>query len=345
MPNQASERLTKMNDRIMAAWEERVVKEVGASVHQTSLALRDSLPVFLEQIATALSTTIKRTDIRIKQDEKERTRVGKKHGDDRAGSLHYTMDQLIFEYHILRQVICDEMEAEAPLSPNEREVIVCAVEQAVNDAATRFSENLRDIQERFTHTLSHDLRGPITAAKLYAELFLRKADPSDPATKMARKFTFSMNRVELMINDLLDAGRLRAGQKLELKFEDCDLEVISKLIAEEANLLNEDRVKVISSGPAKGQWNENAIMRILENLISNALKFSEPKSPITIVLKKDQTNAVVSVHNCGKVIPAEDKDIIFEQYRKSKTIGDKKGWGLGLVVVKGLTKSHGGHSV
>jgi len=52
-----------------------------------------------------------------------------------------------------------------PLSPVEREIIVCAVEQAVNDAATQFSETNRDIQEKFTDTLAHDLRWSITAQK------------------------------------------------------------------------------------------------------------------------------------------------------------------------------------
>jgi hypothetical protein len=122
MHNQASERLTKLNDRIMHTWEERALKEVDASVHQHSLALRNSLPEFLDQLATALSTTIDRTTARVKWDKDESTRIGKKHGKERAGMLSYTMDQLIFEYHILRQVICDVMEEEAPLSEIEREV-------------------------------------------------------------------------------------------------------------------------------------------------------------------------------------------------------------------------------
>src|SRR5690606_32735949 len=110
------------------------------------------VPEYLEQLSDALSTIIDRTDARKRADRIDSERVGRKHGRERAGSLNYSMQQLIFEYHILRQVICDVMEEEVPLTPVEREIIVASIEQAVNDAATQFSETLRDIQEKLTHT-------------------------------------------------------------------------------------------------------------------------------------------------------------------------------------------------
>lgn len=157
MLNQASERLKKLNDKIMHTWEERALKEIDASFQQNSLALRNSLPEFLDHLASALSTTVDRTAARVKWDKDESTRLGKKHGKDRASMVNYTIDQLIFEYHILRQVICDVMEKEAPLSEVEREVIVCAVEASVNDAATQFSQTLRDNQKNITHKLSSEV--------------------------------------------------------------------------------------------------------------------------------------------------------------------------------------------
>ena len=63
-----------------------------------------------------------------------------KHGQDRALSYLYTIDQLIMEYHILRQVICDVMQTEKELTSAERELITSSIEQAVNDAATEYSE-------------------------------------------------------------------------------------------------------------------------------------------------------------------------------------------------------------
>jgi signal transduction histidine kinase len=328
----------------METWEKRAIEEVSASIHQESLALRDSLPEFLGQIALALSTTVNRTDAKVRWDRKESTRVGKKHGKERAGSVNYTMDQLIFEYHILRQVICEVMEDEAPLSSTEREVIVCAVEQAVNDAATQFSETLSSIQEAFTNTLAHDLRGPIAAAKLSVQILMKKPSDAQLSLKVASRVLNSMDRLDFMLHDLLDAGRIRAGQTLRMIMQECDFDFILSEIADEINFTQGSRIIYNSPGKILGIGNEEGLRRIFDNLISNALKFSYPRSPVTVSLKNYSTSIEISVHNLGEAIKEEEeKAILFQQYRRVQTGEGKSGWGLGLAVVKGITEAHGGH--
>src|SRR5687767_9472129 len=78
MPNQASERLLRNSKKIMKYWEERTRKEVTAACHQETLALQDALPEFIQLLATALSTTLNRTDARIRADRLENERVGRK---------------------------------------------------------------------------------------------------------------------------------------------------------------------------------------------------------------------------------------------------------------------------
>ena len=338
----ASVRLHRLNDKIMNLWEERACEEVKAASQHTSLALQNSLPEFLGLMENALSTTINRTKARVKWDLSENTRVGQKHGRERSKMLNYTMDQLIFEYHILRQVVCEVMEEEAPLSTEEREIIVCAVEQAVNDAATEFSEALRDIQEKFTQTLAHDLRNPITSAKLSAQLIIKKPDDVSSNVKVAHRICATMDRLDSMIHDLLDAGKLRTGEILKLDFAECDLDQILKQVTEESNLLQGDRIVYNSIGDLKGNWNELGLRRIVENLVSNAIKFSEPYSIITISVKASSEHVSVSVHNVGKPIPESEIPILFDQYKRASSAEGKKGWGLGLAVVRGLMQAHGG---
>src|SRR4051812_24314494 len=115
MSELASDRLKRSSEKIMKNWEERANNEVVGALGLQSLALRDSLPELLTQLVTGLATTTERSSLRVKWDLLENARVGKKHGRERAGSYNYTMDQMIFEYHILRQVIFDVMEADAPL--------------------------------------------------------------------------------------------------------------------------------------------------------------------------------------------------------------------------------------
>ncbi|MGZ3713409.1 MAG: sensor histidine kinase, partial [Bdellovibrionota bacterium] len=342
MTNSASARLRQHNTRIMSEWEARANNEVMAALHQKSLALRDSLPEYLNQLADALSKTIDRTGARKRWDRSESERIGKKHGHERASMAHYTMEQLIFEYHILRQVLCDVLEEEAPLSALEHEIIICSVEQAVNDAATQFSETLRDMQETLTNTLAHDLRGPITVAKASAFQITKHSDNPEQCAKSAARIDKSMDRLDSMICDLLDASKIRAGEKLELQTEKIDLELVAKQVIDEANLTQENRIVMESSGPTIGFWSENGLRRVLENLLTNALKYGSPSTPITLKLTQNADNATLSVHNFGKAISESEQAVLFQPFRRLRSAESKPGWGLGLTVVEGVAQAHGG---
>ena len=145
MSKEASDRLKQNAEKILRMWEKRARDEVGASTPQNSLALQDSLPLYLNQLVNQLSNRIVRTSVRITADEVESTRIGKLHRHQRAGYADYSMTQLIFEYHLLRQVIFQVLEEEAPLEVRGN-IIIASIEQAVNDAASQFSETLPDIR-------------------------------------------------------------------------------------------------------------------------------------------------------------------------------------------------------
>ena len=342
MPNNTAERLKKNIDKILTIWEERVNLEISAAQHQETIALRDSLPEYLNQLVDALSNSIDRTTARKHSDKKDSSRVGKRHGEDRAGSRNYTMDQLIFEYHILRQVLCDVMEEEVPLTEVEREVIVCSIEQAVNDAATEFSDILKGVKERFANTLAHDLRNPLTSTKISAELVLRKLAPDDSSVSKMKLIINNMDRLDQMIMGLLDASRLEAGQNMPVAITYCDLDGIIRQVIDELSLSYPDYFKVQTIGESRGYWDENGLRRIVENLVTNAIKHGDENKPITISLTEGDSYTELSVHNFGKVIPAEDVPILFEPYRRLKSAEDKVGWGLGLTMVKGMVDAHKG---
>lgn len=342
MSNKTAERLQNNIDRILSIWEQRVNQEIAAAHHQETLALRNSLPEYLKQLVDALSNTIDRTDARMRSDKIASTRIGKRHGEDRAGSKHYTMDQLITEYHILRQVLCDVLEEEAPLTVVEREVIICSIEQAVNDAATEYSDILKSVKERISNTLAHDLRNPLTSTKISAELVLRKLAPDDPSVSKMKMILKNMDRLDQMIVELLDANRLEAGQSMPLELKFCDLNEIIRQVIDELSLSYPDCFKVQTKGKCEGYWDENGLRRVVENLVTNAIKYGDENTSVTISLSQDKNSAELNVHNFGKAIPAEDIPILFEQYRRLKSTKDKTGWGLGLTMVKGMVDAHKG---
>ena len=340
--NTTSNRLKRLIPEIMNLWEQRALEEIQAANLQETLALRNSLPIYLTQLVDALSNTINRSDARARSDKNDSTRIGKKHGRERAECLDYTMDQMIVEYHILRQVICDVMEQEAELSAVEREVIVCSIEQAVNDAATQFSDSLRDFQDQLTHTLAHDLRNPLTTVKANAQLIAGRPTDEKGSADRAYRIIKGIDRIDKMIQELLDASRIKAVEKLSLKFNECDLDWLAKDVAADFNLTYHDKVIVHSNLSCVGCWDENGIRRLIENLVSNALKYGEANSLVTLSIEQSDDDATLSIHNEGNPIPKSEIPGMFEHFARSKSVQNKIGWGLGLSIVKVITESHRG---
>jgi signal transduction histidine kinase len=342
MGSLASERLHQNRDQIMQLWEKRARDEISASLHQESLILQNSLPQYLDFLVTELSTAIERTPTRIKADKVESDRIGRLHGRERAGYADYSITQLILEYHILRQVVFQVLEEEAPLTPRERDIIIGSIEQAVNDAATQFSQTLSEIQELFMVTLTHDLKNPLNVVRMGTQLVLRRFERGDTHFDVTAKMIGALDRLDTMIQNLLDASRLRAGQSLNLTLKNCDLEQLFQEVVEDLNFAYEDRFVLVSDGVVEARCSRKELRRVIENIAVNAVKYGAPDTPITLTLQHTATAISITVHNEGQPIPPEAQSILFQQFRRTVTAGEQKGWGLGLFLAKSLTEAHHG---
>lgn len=342
MVHPASERLQQNANRIMQLWEERARNEISASMHHNSLILQNSLPQYLDFLVTELSTTIERTTTRISADRVESDRIGRLHGRERAGYADYSITQLIFEYHILRQVLFQVLEEEAPLTTQERDIIISSIEQAVNDAATQFSQTLSEIQELFMVTLTHDLRNPLNVVKMGTQLILRRFERGDTHFDVTARMIGALDRLDTMIQNLLDASRLRAGQSLNLTFENCNLEQLIQEVVEDLNFAYEERFVLVSDGAVKTRCSRKDLRRVIENIATNAVKYGAPDTPITLTLQHTETAIRIIVHNEGNPISPSAQAILFQQFRRTITNGEQKGWGLGLFLAKSLIEAHQG---
>lgn len=342
MKNSTSERLQRLSPQIMDQWEKRTLEEVKAANLQETLALRNSLPIYLAQLAKALSKNIDRTHARKKADLEDSTRIGKKHGMERAISTEYTMDQMILEYHILRQVICDVLEEEQELTSVEREVIVCSVEQAVNDAATQFSDTLRDFQDHLSHTLAHDLRNPLSTVKMSAQTLAKQLSGDKGHVEKLNRIIHGTERIDRMIQELLDESRIKAIEKKPPEFKEFDLDWLVRDIALELNISNGERFQVQSTGKCIGSWNEGFLRRLIENLATNAIKYGQEDALVTLSIDQNPEEAILKIHNLGNPIPKEEIPELFEKFSRAKSAEKKVGWGIGLSVVKSMVEVHKG---
>src|SRR5690606_23288045 len=139
----------------------------------------------------------------------------------------------------------------------------------------------------------------------------------------------NMNRLDQMITKVLDASRLSAGQTMAVEFESCDLDLIIRQVVDELNLSYPDIVRVESLGSCEGFWDETGLRRIVENLVSNGIKYGNETQPVTVTLNQENESVELWVHNFGKTIPEEEVPNLFEPFSRLKNDKDKIGWGLG----------------
>lgn len=207
-------------------------------------------------------------------------------------------------------------------------------------------EKERELREQFVATLTHDLRTPLTAAKMGAQFILRRPDNVEKNQQLAVKIIRSIDRMDQMIRDLLDASRIRAGESLALTMNPCDLREVALMTLRELGAAYGDRFMLETDRDSiNGYWNEDGLRRVIENLASNAVKYGFPQQLITVSLKQTDETAQIIVHNFGPPIAPEEQQSLFEPFQRSHTAqsGSKKGWGLGLTLVKGVVEAHGGY--
>jgi PAS domain S-box-containing protein len=201
-------------------------------------------------------------------------------------------------------------------------------------------------RDQYVSRLSHDVRSPLQAAKLGAELLLRRKRDDDQETfdRLMTRVVQNLGRVDEMIQQLLERNRLRAGEMPPLHVRPCSLDGIARHTLDELSAMYGDRFVLETNGAVDGEWDPDAIRRIIENLCGNAVKYGTQDRPITLRLRRTAHEAEIAVQNFGAPIPLEDRDRLFVQFARASgpTVAGAEGWGVGLAIVKGLTEAHGG---
>lgn len=147
-----------------------------------------------------------------------------------------------------------------------------------------------------------------------------------------------------MIQDLLDASKIRAGQGLTVKMMDMELISVVKTMIDEMSTVHGPRFELKAPPKLKGYWSPDNLQRALENLLMNAIKYGSDLHQITISIETENNLVKLYIHNWGAHIPEGDLKTLFDLYKRTdeaeKT--NAKAWGLGLTLVKGVIEAHGG---
>jgi PAS domain S-box-containing protein len=202
----------------------------------------------------------------------------------------------------------------------------------------------RTLREQFVSALSHDLRTPLTAAKMSAQLIPRQPNLPDKVYSLAARVRQNIDRADQMITDLLDANRIGGGQGLPIELAPCDLWQVVADTLEELSTVHGDRFLQVGEDRLQGNWDAKALRRLVENLCGNAIKYGDPTRQVTVSLKQGGDLVELAVHNWGNPIPVEEQEQLFHYFTRAKSAeaSGQKGWGIGLTLVRGVAEAHGG---
>lgn len=193
--------------------------------------------------------------------------------------------------------------------------------------------------------VSHDLKNPLTSVVMNATL-LERATPEGPVGEKLRRHTQMIvraaDRMNRLVHDLLDWASLRAGH-LTLSLGDVE---IGPLLAEIEALLQpvavgRKQTLTVSSCNVVVRADRDRLMRVLSNLVGNALKFTPEGGTITVTARRDGAEVRFAVQDTGPGIPPAELAHVFERYYRAKQAG-AEGTGLGLAIAKGIVEAHGG---
>ncbi|MDA8216486.1 MAG: PAS domain S-box protein [Dehalococcoidales bacterium] len=217
-----------------------------------------------------------------------------------------------------------------------------------------FISQIQDISERkraeaeredFVRALSHDLRQPLTVVNGMADWLARTLDQKGMSQEAdtARRIVESGKRMAGMIAELVESARLEAGA-LAMHKEQVDIYALVDDVVRRIGTPKEvKRIHVETPEWVPPVSADSAlVVRAVVNLLTNALKYSPPDSPVTVRIKPDKGEAVVSVMDRGSGIPQEDIPYLFERYYRAKTGKKTEGLGLGLYITRLILQAHGG---
>ncbi len=204
------------------------------------------------------------------------------------------------------------------------------------EGASRKNQAEMQQKDRYLGILGHDLRNPLSAIIMSAELIEHRPEA---AAARARRIQRSAQRMGVMIRDLLDFARRTLAAGIPVTKEPADLAAICADVADELGVANPGReIDVRASGDMSGVWDGDRLQQAISNLVGNALEHGSGVVQVEATGTHDRVT--ITVKNRGKEISPAELARLFEPFRKREQ--GQTGLGLGLFIVKAIAEAHGG---
>lgn len=329
-----SKAMLAMRTDVFDLWEATVRDHIDAAEGVSGPLLVNTLPAFYDNIAEALTPSYPR------EHGAANTTSMSAHGGERARMTTFRADQIILEYQLFRDAIAGAASRRGlRFTAQEWRVVEVSIDVAVRDAIREFALIHERMRERLAATLSHDMRNPLSLILAATQLIARSPEIDD-ARRMAARIEVGAKRMQLMLVQLVDVLTFERSATQPLVLSAFDIRDLLVSGAQQFNLGGDERVAV-SSVSVVGHWCRNSLHRALENLITNAIKYGDG-GRIGVKASSDRGRLILSVHNTGQPIAADQREHIFEYLRREGRDRVAEGWGIGLPYVRSVAEAHGG---
>jgi two-component system, sensor histidine kinase and response regulator len=220
--------------------------------------------------------------------------------------------------------------------------------RALEAKNTKLAE-LNDLKNKFLGMASHDLRNPIAAIQGFSNLLLDhgKTLPEETKEEFLQSIHKASQNMLTLLEDLLNISIIESG-KLDLHFQRSSLKQLVEervrmyqVMAERKNLTTHLDIGELP----EFAFDPNRISQVIDNLLTNAIKFSPAGKEIYIWLEAKDNRAKFSVRDQGPGISPEDQDKLFKHFQKlkAKPTGNETSHGLGLAIAQKMVEAHKGH--
>ena len=218
-------------------------------------------------------------------------------------------------------------------------------ESLIREQNERLKE-LDRMKSEFLSTAAHELRTPLTSILGFSEILLKRKLDEERKNRFLKIINEESMGLSALINDLLDLSRIESGRGFKITKALTD---IKEVILENVDIFQEQTDKHtfkvnLPDDLVKIEADKDKIGQVMENLLSNALKFSPEGGEVNITLNKADKLVKISVVDTGIGISKKDLPHIFEKFYRAENVSIQAigGTGLGLGIAKYIVESHGG---
>jgi signal transduction histidine kinase len=231
----------------------------------------------------------------------------------------------------------------------DRDRLLAAERKAAAEVADQ-NERLLELdrmKDQFVSTVSHELRTPLTSMLGYLELTLEgeAGELNDEQERFLGIVSRNCRRLNMLIDDILFVARVDAG-RLSLDPQWVSLaQVVWSAVESGQAVADQEKVELhfSSDGDLPPLWSDPArLTQMLDNLISNAIKFTPEGGTVTVGVERQDGSLHVEVADTGVGIPEDEVHHLFERFFRASTGSTIRGTGLGLSIVKSIAEVHGG---